>query len=254
MEYAIKALAELAGVTTRTLRWYDREGLLHPLRTTQAGYRIYGPEQVDRLQQILFYRERGVELADIRSMLDDPAFDRQTALQSHLAALEDRRARLDALILTVHRTIESTKGGHTMSDREKFEAFKRDAIAENEAKYGAEIRRKYGEAAVEGSNKLLEKMSREEYDRMSAIGEALQRRLEAAVTAGVSPEGEEGRAIAALHREWLSFTWPSYSPQAHAGLAEMYVADERFTAYYDKSVPGCAAFLCRAVAAYAASL
>lgn len=250
MEYAIKALAELAGVTTRTLRWYDAEGLLKPGRTTEAGYRIYGPEQVDRLQQVLFYRELGFELAEIRSILDDPDFDRQAALQSHLAALEDRRARLDALILTVHRTIESMKGGHTMSDSEKFEAFKRERIAENEAQYGAEIRAKYGEAAVEGSNKLLEKMSREEYDRMTAIGEELQQRLERAVTGGISPESDEGRAIAALHQEWLSFTWPSYSPQAHAGLAEMYVADERFTAYYDKTVLGCAAFLRDAIAAY----
>ena len=66
MEYTVKALAELAGVTPRTLRWYDRQGLLKPLRTTEAGYRIYGPEQVDRLQTILFYRELGLELKDIR--------------------------------------------------------------------------------------------------------------------------------------------------------------------------------------------
>ena len=85
---------------------------------------------------------------------------------------------------------------------------------------------------------------------MSAIGEALQRRLEAALTAGVSPEGEEGRAIAALHREWLSFTWPSYSPQAHAGLAEMYVVDERFTAYYEAWAPGAAEFLRDAIKAF----
>ena len=83
MEYTVKALADLAGVTPRTLRWYDRIGLLKPLRTTEAGYRLYGPAQLDRLQDILFYRELGLDLASIRTILDDPAFDRQAALQSH---------------------------------------------------------------------------------------------------------------------------------------------------------------------------
>lgn len=76
MEYTVKALADLAGVTPRTLRWYDRIGLLKPLRTTEAGYRLYGPAQLDRLQDILFYRELGLDLASIRTILDDPAFDR----------------------------------------------------------------------------------------------------------------------------------------------------------------------------------
>ena len=83
MEYTVKALADLAGVTPRTLRWYDRIGLLKPLRTTEAGYRLYGPAQLDRLQDILFYRELGLDLASIRTILDDPGFDRQAALQSH---------------------------------------------------------------------------------------------------------------------------------------------------------------------------
>lgn len=87
MEYTIKQLADLSGVTPRTLRWYDREGLLRPGRATEAGYRIYGPKEVDRLQEILFYRELGFSLADIRRLLDDPAYDRQAALQSHLAEL-----------------------------------------------------------------------------------------------------------------------------------------------------------------------
>ena len=101
MEYTVKALADLAGGTPRPLRWYDREGLRRPLRTTEAGYRIYGPQEVHRLQGFLCYRELGLELAAIRQILDDPAFGRQAALQSHLRELEARRARLDGLILTV---------------------------------------------------------------------------------------------------------------------------------------------------------
>ena len=136
MEYTIKQLADLSGVTPRTLRWYDREGLLRPGRVTEAGYRIYGPKEVDRLQEILFYRELGFSLADIRRLLDDPAYDRQAALQSHLAELKARRARLDGIILTVQKTIAEAKGGCKMSDKEKFEAFKHQVVAKNEARHG----------------------------------------------------------------------------------------------------------------------
>lgn len=250
MEYTIKALADLAGVTPRTLRWYDREGLLRPLRTTEAGYRIYGPQEVNRLQDILFYRELGLELAAIRQILDDPAFDRQAALQSHLRELEARRARLDGLILTVQKTIDETRGGVKMSDREKFESFKRHAVEANEARYGREIRDRYGDEAVDRANANVLALTEEEYGQWKALGEEIRAALAQAVRTGEDPAGEEGRHIAALHRRWLSFSWEAYTPQAHAGLGQLYTADERFAAYYDREVQGCAAFLRDAIAAY----
>lgn len=250
MEYTIKALADLAGVTPRTLRWYDRQGLLKPLRTTEAGYRLYGPGEVDRLQDILFYRELGLELAAIRRILDDPAFDRQAALRSHLGELEARRDRLDGLILTVRKTIDETRGGTKMSDKEKFEAFKRGAVEANEARYGREIREKYGDETVDRANARVLALTEEEHSRWTALGEEIKAALARAVRAGADPAGEEGRRIAALHRRWLSYSWEAYTPQAHRGLGQLYTADERFTAYYDGEVPGCAAFLRDAIAAY----
>ena len=250
MEYTVKALAKLAGVTPRTLRWYDREGLLKPLRITEAGYRIYGPKQVDRLQLILFYRALGLELSAIRSMLDDPRFDRLTALQSHLAELEARRARLDELILTVRKTIAEATGGTPMTDQEKFEAFKRRVVAANEEAYGREIRAKYGDAEADRANACVLALTQEEYHQWKALGGEIHTALVAAVQAGADPAGPEGQHIAALHRRWLSYSWEAYTPQAHAGLAELYISDPRFTAYYDWEIPGCAAFLRDAVAAY----
>ncbi len=249
MEYTVKALAELAGVTPRTLRWYDREGLLCPAGRTEAGYRLYGPAEVDRLQQILFYRELGLELAAIRAILDDPQFDRQAALQSHLAELEGRRARLDGLILTVKKTL---KGADTMSDQEKFEGFKARLIRENEETYGAEARRNYGDGAVDASHAKLAEMTEEEYQAMTALEQDIRDKLEQAVRAGADPAGEVGRDIAAAHRDWLAYTWAAgqYSPEAHRALAAMYTADPRFTGYYDRTVPGCAAFLQAAVEAH----
>ena len=250
MEYTVKALADLAGVTPRTLRWYDQTGLLKPLRTTEAGYRLYGPKQLDRLQDILFYRELGLDLASIQTILDDPAFDRQAALQSHLTELKDRRARLDELILTVQRTIDNIKGGTKMTDQEKFEAFKRNAVAAMEAAHGAESRQKYGDAEVDRANACVLALTQEEYTAWKALGDEILQALTAAVQAGAAPAGPEGQRIAQLHRRWLSYSWEAYTSQAHAGLAELYVSDPRFTAYYDREVSGCAAFLRDAVRAY----
>ena len=250
MEYTVKALAELAGVTPRTLRWYEQKGLLKPRRARESGYRLYGREEVDRLQAILFYKELGLELEAVREILDTPGFDRAAALESHLAALEVRRRRLDALILTVRKTIDEAKGGTPMSDKEKFEVFKRRAVEANEEQYGKEIREQYGPEAVEESNARLLSMTEEEHGRWKALEAEILSALATAVRAGEAPAGPEGRRIAQLHRRWLCCTWAKYTPQAHRGVAELYTADERFAAYYDKEVPGCAAFLRDAVRAY----
>lgn len=250
MEYTVKQLADLAGVTVRTLHWYDEKGLLRPARTTQAGYRVYGTQEVDTLQTILFYRALGMPLGEIKALLADPAFHRLTALRRHRAALEQERARLDALLATLDKTIQTEEGKTRMTDREKFEGFKQQLVQENERKYGAEIRGNYGDEAVDASNRKLLHLSQEQYDRMQALSQEINGALETAVRAGEDPAGETGRRIAALHKEWLGFTWPQYTKQAHCGLAQMYVADERFTAYYDGKVPGCAQFLCDAITAY----
>lgn len=251
MEYTVKQLAELSGVTPRTLRWYDREGLLHPGRFTESGYRLYGPEQVDRLQQILFYRELDLSLTDIRTLLDDPAFNREVALQSHLTRLEARRARLDALILTVKNTLDSPQGGKIMSDQDKFLCFKQNVIKENEEIYGKEVRKRYGDVKADRSNQLLENLTQEEYDRWRALEGEILTGLRDAVRQGDAPAGAVGARLTALHREWLAFTWGTVRPEAHRGLAALYTEDPRFTAYYDREVTGCAAFLRAAIETHA---
>ena len=228
MEYTIQKLAELAGVTTRTLRWYHRIGLLTPSRIGENGYRYYGGAEVDRLQQILFYRALGVELARIGAILDDPSFDRLDALRGHLAALEKEEGRIQELIHTVKRTILSEERNEFMSDE-------------------AKIREKYGDEEAERASRDILDLTPERYQSWKDTGEAIQRKLEEAVRSGADPAGEAGRALAELHRAWLSFGSSPYDPARHRGLAELYVQDERFTAYYDKSVPGCARFLRDAV-------
>ena len=247
MEYSIQELSHLSGVTTRTLRWYDQIGLLKLSRVAESGYRYYGRAEVDRLQDILYYRALGVELARIKECLDNPSFDRLAALRNHLAALEAKRERLEQLIRSVKDTIGAEERNEIMSDEQKFEAFKQRAVTHNEEVYGAEIRAKYGDQEVDKANAAVMNLSREQYQEWTELGRELQEHLEAAVQAELSPEGEEGKEITALHRQWLTIIGNRYDPAKHRGIAGLYVIDQRFTGYYDKRLPGCARFLRDAV-------
>ena len=247
MEYTIRELADLSGVTTRTLRWYDQIGLLKPGRVAENGYRYYGPAQVDRLQDILYYRALGVELAQIKACLDDPSFDRLAALRGHLTALEQEQARLEGLIRSVQKTIFSLERKELMNDQEKFEALKQRAVAWHEETYGREAREKYGDREVDAAQNAVRNLTQEQYQEWKALGEEIRNSLEEAVQRQMEPESLEGRRIVQLHRRWLTITGNAYDPVQHRGLGELYVEDPRFTAYYDRRVPGCASFLCRAV-------
>ena len=247
MEYSIHDFAALAGLSTRTLRWYHEIGLLNPARIGENGYRIYTSAEADRLQHILFYRALGVELSQIKQILDDPSFDRLAALRSHLDALQNERAQITSLIRNVQQSIRAEERKEFMSDAAKFEAFKKELVEQNEKKYGAEIRAKYGDESIDASNKRMMGLSPEEFERWNAIGDEIRTRLTAAVSANANPADAEGQAIAALHREWLCFSWKQYTPEAHIGVASMYSLDDRFRAYYDAEIDGCAEFLRDAV-------
>ncbi len=249
MEYTILKLSRLANVSTRTLRYYDEIGLLKPVRVSSSGYRIYGKAEVDKLQQILFYRELGVQLENIQKIVNAGSFDPKAALREHYQQLLQKREQLDLLIKTVEKTIQSKEGRTEMSDTEKFEGFKQKMIDENEAKYGKEIREKYGADTVNKSNDKVKNMTQEQHQKVTELSETLMLKLAQAKAQG-DPASPLAQEVAELHKEWLCYYWPSYSKEAHAGVAQMYVDDERFTAYYDKTVPGTAEFLRDAVWIY----
>ena len=249
MEYTVKKLALISGVSGRTLRYYDQIGLLKPARINSSGYRIYGQKEVDLLQRILFYRELEVNLEDIKKIISDPTFDQTEALKSHYQLLAQKRARLDKLMATVKGTIASIEGGIPMQDKEKFAAFKDKLIEENEKKYGEEIRSKYGDETVDASNAKLRGISEGDFKAMNDLGEEIMILLEKAYAAG-DPASDLAQELAAKHKQWLMYSWSSYSKEAHAGLAEMYVADERFTAFYDKVADGATEFLRDAILIY----
>ncbi|GFP77191.1 MerR family transcriptional regulator [Clostridium fungisolvens] len=249
MEYTVQKLAHLAGVSARTLRYYDEIGILKPARVNSSGYRIYGQEEVDRLQQILFYKELGVDLDKIKDIITAPSFDGAEALKEHRVKLLERKMQLDLLIVNVDKTIESMEGRITMSNKEKFEGFKQKLVDDNEKKYGKEIREKYGDEAVNKSNNKIKNMTEEEHEKITALTNEVAETLAAAFKTG-DPAGELAQKAADLHKQWLCFYWDKYSKEAHAGVAQMYVDDERFTQYYDKEQPGTAEFLRDAILIY----
>jgi DNA-binding transcriptional MerR regulator len=242
MEYTVQHLGKLAGISTRTLRYYDEIELLMPARINSSGYRIYGQNEVDRLQQILFYRELGIPLEQIKDIMSSPSYDGTRALMDHREQLLDKRRQLDILITNVEQTIASKEGRLTMSNKEKFEGFKQKLIDDNEKKYGKEIREKYGDDKVNKSNQKLQNMTQEQHEAVTRLAEEVTDTLAEAFKLG-DPGSELAQKAADLHKQWLMSYWTEYSKEAHAGLAQMYVDDERFKAYYDVKQPGTAEFL-----------
>lgn len=248
MEYTIQRLAGLSGVSTRTLRYYDELGLLSPVRKSN-GYRIYGEGEVKRLQQILLYRAMELPLGEIKKLIFSPDFDEQAALRRHLTGLLEKRAKIDAMIRNVEQTMDAAKGVGIMRDAQRFQGLKEGLVAENEEKYGQEIRKKYGEEAVDRANAKLRGMTPEDYQRMEALSQELNETLKAAFEQG-DPTSDLAQKACGLHKEWLCCYWDSYSREAHLGVTQMYAEDPRFGAYYDQIAVGCGVFLRDAVRHY----
>ena len=251
MKYSISQLSKLAGVSSRTLRYYEEIGLLLPREKGENGYRYYDLQQVDRLQQIMFYRSFDMELEEIKNILDADDFNPISALESHLEKLENQKTKINRLIDNVNKTILSLKGETTMSDKEKFAAFKQNIVNENEKKYGEEARRKYGDKAVDDTNKKILDMSQESWNSLEELNILLNKTLKEAV-AGGNPASETAQKACALHKQWLGHYWNFYSKEAHLNLCLMYTQDERFKEYYEKIAPGCAEFLYEAMKIYLA--
>ncbi|MFV0560642.1 MAG: MerR family transcriptional regulator [Enterococcus sp.] len=237
MDYTIKKLADLAGISTRTLRYYDEQELLSPARINASGYRIYTQKEVDRLQQILIYRALDMPLVEIKKVLDEPSWSAQQALKNHKKLLLEKRKELDALIKTIDKTIAYTNGEIQMTDNEKFDALKKEKLATNEALYGEELIEKYGKETMQQSNNMWSTMTPAEFATFSQLEQEILSDLAVSFEQhDFSLDEPLAAKIFEEHKKWLQFTWPSYTPQAHASLALMYITDPRFTEYYDHQV------------------
>src|SRR5699024_7559357 len=177
---------------------------------------------------------RGMELRldEIERMLDDPEFNTLQVLEAHYQKLQEEQEKTKQLLATVGKTIQHTKGEIEMSAEEKFEGFKKAKIEENERKYGEEIREKYGEKTIEASNRKYMNLSKADFDKVQSIEDELFSKLEQ-LSETKDIESPFAREVYELHKEWLMYSWTNYSAEAHRGLAQMYVDDERFAKYYN---------------------
>jgi DNA-binding transcriptional MerR regulator len=232
----VKEVADLVGISVRTLHHYDEIGLLTPNETTESGYRLYSNENLETLQQILFFKELGFPLKKIKEIINSPFFDRQEALELHRKMLLEKRNRLDQMIATIEKTMKHSKGEINMSNEEKFEGFD---FSHNP--YEQEARERWGDKAVDNANV---KFGKTEQDAMNSIYRKL------ASIRHESPESEEAQTAI---KEWYDFLnkIATYSLEAFKGLGQMYIDDERFTKNIDKFGEGLAKFMCDAMAVYA---
>lgn len=249
MEYSVNELSKIAKISTRTLRYYHEIDLLKPKRISSSGYRIYGEEEVDKLQQILLYKSMGFKLEDIKNIINSSSFDIMSALYSHKDELIKRRNEIDLLIENVEKTISYKKGELEMSDKEKFEGFKNNLVKENEKTYGQEIRKKYGSKTIDDSNAKMLGLNEEEFEQFKKLEVDIIEKLKDAMEED-DPSGQKAQEACELHKEWLGYTWNFYTKEAHRSLGEMYVADERFKSYYDKNKEGMAEFFRNALNVY----
>lgn len=230
MKYTIKKLAEIAGVSKRTLRYYDQIDLLKPNELNKSNYRIYNEKNVNQLQQILFYRALGFPLSKIKQIMNDPNFSRLEALKSQREMLIEQQSEINKLLTNINQTIKDYKGEVKMADSEKFEVFKKKQLETNELDYGEELREKYKKSTIEQVNEKYSQLDKNDFKNMKEIENNLIVNL---LKLRKNPNSILEEKIYREHRQWLEYTWPNYTKEAHRGLVDMYLSDARFAKYYD---------------------
>ncbi len=244
MKYDIHTLARLSGVSVRTLHHYDAIGILVPPRDHANGYRRYGEKELLRLQQILFYRELEFTLGQIKKILSDREFDLLHALAAHRNALVAERARMQKLIHTLDETVDKLTKRKQMKDEELYDGFSK----EEAKRISREAKERWGETdAYKESMKRVRNMTKEQMDEVKEEAEEIVKDM--AQLYGRDISSREVQDVIGRHYAHLG---RFYAPNAeiYKGLAEMYITDPRFTAYYEKYHPGLAQFMSDAMLYY----
>jgi DNA-binding transcriptional MerR regulator len=249
MSWTVGELARLAGVTVRTLHHYDRIGLVQPGDRTAAGYRRYDVHDLDRLQQVLVYRELGFSLDEVAALLDDPDADPAEHLRRQHRLLRERLERTRAMVAAVEKEMEARQMGISLTPEERFEVFGDFRPEDHEA----EAEERWGDTeAWAQSQRRTRAYGKEDWLRIKAEQEDITTRLVAAMRDGVPPDSERAMDLAEEHRQSISRNFYDCTPEVHAGLGRMYVEDERFTATYERVATGLAQYVSTAVQANAA--
>jgi DNA-binding transcriptional MerR regulator len=241
--FTVKQLSNLAGITPRTLHYYDEIGLLRPSKVGDNGYRYYGEEALYRLQQIMLYRELDMPLDRIKKLMGRRDFDVVGALETHRQDLRSRITQLERLVQTVDDTILHIKGEKKMSQKQLFQAFSE----EEQAKFEKEAMQLYDPETVKESNRKWRSYTSAEKQRIGDEGNAVyQAFLDSIPKGAASPEAQK---CVEAWREHMNYFW-SPNEEQMLGLADLYNEDPRFKANYDKIDPRLAGFVREAIRIY----
>ncbi len=240
MSWSVGDVARLAGVTVRALHHYDEIGLLSPGGRTASGHRRYDEADLQRLQQLLFYRELGFGLDQVAELLDRPDADPVEQLSRQHALLEERAARLAAMADAVARTIQARKTGVSLTPEEMFEVF----ADFDPSQYADEAEERWGRTqAYQQSQARTSQYTKDDWVRLQAEAAEVNGRFAAAMAAGLAPDSTEAMDAAEAHRRQISRNFYDCGYDIHRGLAQMYVEDERFTKTYEDVAPGLARYV-----------
>lgn len=249
MKYKIKELSVLAGVSVRTLQYYDEIGILKPKSVNEHGYRLYSDNELERLQQILFFKELGFSLIRIKEILDNPNYDKEHAMKLQKELLIEKRKRLDKIINLINKTIECNKGEIKMSKKEMFEGFSMKDVEACKEKYSKEAAEKYGNTkAYDECTKKTEKYKKDDWNKINEDANEIYRNI--AKLMDRKADDKEVQLLVEKWRNHISKNFYDCTPEIFRGLAKMYVQDERFTENIDKFGEGLAKFLSEAMIVY----
>lgn len=246
--YSIKEVALLAGVSVRTLHYYDEVNLLNPLVNQDNKYRVYDDKDIEKLQQILFFKEIGFKIVDIKKILNSPDFDRVDALKSQRDLIYKKVERYMNIISTVEETISSLeKGGH-MENKNLFKGLDFDDITKHKEQYKDELEKKYNKNLVEESNRRTSSYSKEKWEEIQNESSTIFNELASNMGNDVSNKAVQD-LIYSYHMHIDKYYYPC-TKEIYRGLGEMYICDERFTLFYDKVKVGLAKFIKEAIDYY----
>lgn len=246
-QYSVKQLAKIAGVSVRTLHVYDQKGLLKPAIRTEAKYRLYGENELLKLQQILFYKELDFSLQEIGDIVNNPHFDKLEALEQHKIALKARQNRISILLNTIDKTIFHLKNDNKMTN---YEDLYEGLPKEHAEAYRAEAIEKWGQDTVEKSENALMNMGKPDFEGLKTHFKTVNQQLfEARV---LDPISDDVQKLVAQHYDCICQFWGKKpTAEAYIGLGQMYVSDDRYTTQNGVSQPEYAAFLSKAMKYFA---
>ncbi len=251
--YTVKQVAMMSGVSVRALHHYDEIGLLKPACVGANGYRYYGRDELLRLQQILFHRELGFPLDDIRKVLDAADFDRIAALRAHRKRLVSEAARYRRLVRTLDATLAALEGDTDMNDKTLYQGFS----PEKQQEYEAWLVARFGEGARAQIDQAREKMKskgwgKADFERHLAEAETIRTALARVMTEGQPPDAAPVCELVGQLHAWVGRGWNSIpSREGYIRLAEIYREHPDFRATFEAHATGLTDYLAKAIGAYA---